>query len=128
MPNLLKTKLKTFSTNLSNFNSKNGSTEQKTTPSLPHRSINSQNYDGYRPKNNESLRVPPPVPQHGIQARLRTHLAPKSVVEPKQVGCLVIGDPNVGKTTMIKSYTTGEYLDSYAPTVYDEFKGLNYKY
>ena len=125
MPNLIKSKLKTFSTNLTNLNSKNENNNQKITPPLPNHGTNSQNFHGYHRKPNEIPRVPPPVPQHGIHARLRTHLPPKSVVEPKKVGCLVIGDPNVGKTTMIKSYTTGEYLDSYSPTVYDEFKGLN---
>lgn len=42
-------------------------------------------------------------------------------IEPQALGCAIVGDSGVGKSSLLLSYTTGSMPENQPPTVYDKF-------
>lgn len=42
------------------------------------------------------------------------------------IRCVLVGDPCVGKTSLIAAYTTNVFTDRYIPTAFDNFSGFFY--
>lgn len=40
-----------------------------------------------------------------------------------RINCVVVGDPKVGKTSLIVSYSSNGYPEKYVPTVHDYYTG-----
>lgn len=54
----------------------------------------------------------------GLNSPVRTYM---DCVSPQSLKVVLVGDSEVGKTSILLSYTVEKFLETYSPTIYDKF-------